>query len=85
MTDFQTIRTEARNEIKAIHAAKVGKLTTEQLHRVKYLANVVTHSDIAVARERGGKEWKRYERGTGHDTTQPYQSQEAWAAAWGLN
>ena len=42
-------------------------------------------ADIAIARELGGKEWKRYERGTGFDTTQPFQSFEAWAAAWNLN
>ena len=82
MIDFKTLRTEAQAEINAIY--KQGELTTDQLHRTQYLANVVTHCDIAFARTLGGKEWKRYERGTGFDTTQPYETYEAWATRWNV-
>ena len=84
MIDFKTLRTEAQAEINTIRAAKIGKLTEDQLNRTQYLANVVTHCDIAYARQLGDKEWKRYERGTGHDTTQPYETYEAWAARWNV-
>jgi hypothetical protein len=84
MIDFKTLRTEAQAEINTIRAAKIGKLTKDQLNRTQYLANVVTHCDIAYARQLGDKEWKRYERGTGHDTTQPYETYEAWAARWNV-
>tara|TARA_Y100000004_G_scaffold163451_1_gene192847 strand:- start:329 stop:586 length:258 start_codon:yes stop_codon:yes gene_type:complete len=84
MIDFKALRTEAQAEINAIRAAKKGKLTYDQLYRTQYLANVVTHCDIAYARQLGDKEWKRYERGTGHDTLKPYESFEAWATRWNI-
>jgi hypothetical protein len=84
MIDFKALRTEAQAEIDEIIATPKEERTAGASDRMCYLGNVVTHCDIAHARQLGDKEWKRYERGTGHDTLKPYESFEAWATRWNV-